>query len=958
MSKWGRRFSSVLLALALVVGFVPVVRLSVNAASVPAGYTPIYTAQDLANVSKNLSGKFFLMNDIDLASWGNWKPIASDWIPGGGEWEFSGVFDGNNHVIRNIKIDVNSPGQTARIGLFGEVAKGAVIKNLGVLNGKIKLSTNSGGAGGIAGSAWNSTFSNCFAIVDIEVSSSSGGSYMDGVALYAGGIIGDAVATSIRDSYHVGNISMNTSHSSVVLYAGGITGSITNYVGNAEDIYIRNCYNAGKISVAFASTQSNGYAGGITGSLFHDENNNVIFDSVYFENNVSRAIGEDSFRGDSKGNAIPLTGQQMRDQSSFSGFDFSNTWEMEPNGYPKLRGMPGHKPAESRTEATSLSKPTTTKPVLTTRPPATTKPGTTVDKKISLPIPEQSNRFEVTWNPNFFTQSSYNSYNARSHNLATLSSALSWVAYNENYIREAFSSLEITDSESFNYDKSKVQGKHTVAYAFGTREIPVNGEKYHLVIVAVRGTTGLDEWESNFAIDVNNTQEHQPFVRAKDDVAKNLDAFIRDRQLPHDNVKILITGHSRGAAVANLLAADLTREAKYAQAENIYAFTFATPNVTKKAEARDGASLYKNIYNFVNAEDFVPYLPLSGAGWDYWKYGTTYMFPSFDVPLRHEKLLVAVKTTYQSLAQKRLIEYVAGPSVVVGAINYMRTDISPTAEVFDMPIKKTITRFIPTGVGGMGGMREEKHEETYIAPKEFMRQLALAQGGNDAQKQEAEEFIKSYLMDSVYGNFAWFLGIHKDCIGNYHLMPIYFSWMQNIGSYSGGIDLLRKDITIKKTRIACPVDVEVYNSKGQLVGRVIDNKVDESITSEVAIFIQGEEKHVYMSSSDRYDIRIIGTETGTMDYTIEEIGIASAVSTVQKEYKDVILEAGKTFSSAVSQKKPVRLYLKDGKRTIGEVMEDGSEVEKNSLNTILIIGACALVLIGIIVALSKRKRRR
>jgi len=44
--------------------------------TVPDGYVGIYTAQDLDNMRNNLTGKYVLMNDIDLADWGNWEPIG------------------------------------------------------------------------------------------------------------------------------------------------------------------------------------------------------------------------------------------------------------------------------------------------------------------------------------------------------------------------------------------------------------------------------------------------------------------------------------------------------------------------------------------------------------------------------------------------------------------------------------------------------------------------------------------------------------------------------------------------------------------------------------------------------------------------------------------------------------------------------------------------------------------
>ena len=67
--------------------------------TVPYGYTPIRTAQELDSIRNNLSGKYILMNDIDLGEYENWVPIGTKKQP------FSGIFDGNNHSIKNLNIN-------------------------------------------------------------------------------------------------------------------------------------------------------------------------------------------------------------------------------------------------------------------------------------------------------------------------------------------------------------------------------------------------------------------------------------------------------------------------------------------------------------------------------------------------------------------------------------------------------------------------------------------------------------------------------------------------------------------------------------------------------------------------------------------------------------------------------------------------------------------------------------
>ena len=66
---------------------------------------------------------------------------------------------------------------------------------------------------------------------------------------------------------------------------------------------------------------------------------------------------------------------------------------------------------------------------------------------------------------------------------------------------------------------------------------------------------------------------------------------------------MLICGHSRGAACANLLGLLLDEERG---SEDIYVYTFATPT-TVRGEVLEGS--YPNIFNLINPRDIVTMLP-------------------------------------------------------------------------------------------------------------------------------------------------------------------------------------------------------------------------------------------------------------------------------------------------------------------------------------------------------------
>ena len=165
----------------------------------------------------------------------------------------------------------------------------------------------------------------------------------------------------------------------------------------------------------------------------------------------------------------------------------------------------------------------------------------------------------------------------------------------------------------------------------GHKKIIYNGVENEVVIVAVRGTNGTNaEWSSNFDVgadtaeyyaatgsshpDWNNKNNHKGFDVTATRVYKKLIPYLEANIDSKARKTILICGHSRGAAVANILGARFEREhPEY----NSFTYTFATPYSTMDSDAGS----YKTVFNIVNSDDLITYLPLSN--WGFKKYGTT-----------------------------------------------------------------------------------------------------------------------------------------------------------------------------------------------------------------------------------------------------------------------------------------------------------------------------------------------
>ena len=151
----------------------------------------IATKDHLNNVRKNLRAHYKMIADIDF--------LDTDFIEGGkfynngSGWKtigtaitsFTGTFDGNNHCISNLYINIISD-DVVYAGLFS--TNHGTIKNLGIIDGKISASSSSFVyAGAIAGENYEGTITNCYNASAISASTTYSIGY---VHSFVGGIVG------------------------------------------------------------------------------------------------------------------------------------------------------------------------------------------------------------------------------------------------------------------------------------------------------------------------------------------------------------------------------------------------------------------------------------------------------------------------------------------------------------------------------------------------------------------------------------------------------------------------------------------------------------------------------------------------------------------------------------------------------------------------------------------------
>ena len=373
----------------LVLGFMVIMLLAMSTGLVAQIATPpasgdgssgdpyqIATLDNLYWISQN-SGEwdkhYIQTADIDASATSGWDGGAGFTPIGNSSINFTGLFDGDNHIITGLYINRST---TAYVGLFGYNSSGSEIKDICMEDVNI---TGNNCTGGLIGYIYG-TISNSY-----STGSVSGYDYVAGL------VGGGAPGCNINNSYSTGNVTgerfiggligqsyggtINNSYASSIIsgthYVGGLVGR--NVMFGTIDF----CYSTGSVSGTFntgglvgspdndstisnshSSSSVNGvdHAGGLLGGNYR-----TILTNCYSTGSVSGTSNVGGLDGgmwlstvsgcfwdtETSGQPTSVTGvgkttAEMKTQSTFTnaGWDFTNTWEMIDVNYPRLQDNP------------------------------------------------------------------------------------------------------------------------------------------------------------------------------------------------------------------------------------------------------------------------------------------------------------------------------------------------------------------------------------------------------------------------------------------------------------------------------------------------------------------------------------------------------------------------------------------------------------------------------------------
>ncbi len=211
-----------------------------------------------------------------------------------------------------------------------------------------------------------------------------------------------------------------------------------------------------------------------------------------------------------------------------------------------------------------------------------------------------------------------------SSSLAHLLTAFSYAVYDEENIKRSMESFGFKDPVS-DY------GNDLIGYSLGKKGM---SDGRTLVLVAIRGSSSTTEWLSNFNLFETTIMDgvslHTGFWDAAMIVFNALESCLNGCW---ENTVFVFTGHSRGAAAANILEKYLTSHQGVGR-ECVYGYNIACPDVAAGSDSEwNPSGECDNIFNLANAKDIVSLIP--GAfgniffdrgeeGWG--KFGRSYWF--------------------------------------------------------------------------------------------------------------------------------------------------------------------------------------------------------------------------------------------------------------------------------------------------------------------------------------------
>lgn len=450
----------------------------------------------------------------------------------------------------------------------------------------------------------------------------------------------------------------------------------------------------------------------------------------------------------------------------------------------------------------------------------------------------------------------------------------------------------------------KADSADSVGTAIGSKPITCGAEPYTLIVVALRGAGYGAEWGGNFRVGPKSDRYyHQGFNLAADKVLQRVDSFVRDNGIT-GNVKLWITGYSRAGGTANIVAGRLTSGRHVIpgvslKKENLFAYTFEAP-AGVKSSLDPRSSSYSNIFNIINATDFVP--KLAPTQWNYQRYGRDLVLP---------ELNSSVEKLYKTITGSKITK------------PYEATLVNPRQGAsLDLMFDRICTRLAQYYKN-----QSEGEDNFRLCMQDNLIHSCVEHNGLPGFDVLANLYTASLGITSAI-DIAFILA-HGEEITSGHYPERCLAFMQSMtqSDYVNG--------KYKNMYTNCPVDIDVYFGD-TVVASIRNDAVVFNNSEDVDICVnENGQKEVY-TFADGYRVEVIANDTGVMDITVADFDPCNGGKVLQTSYLDVPLDSvGQVFSAPVSSGEEGTVLTTDG-----EVIEPDAVVRQDEMhNTTIAVTA-------------------
>lgn len=522
------------------------------------------------------------------------------------------------------------------------------------------------------------------------------------------------------------------------------------------------------------------------------------------------------------------------------------------------------------------------------------------------------------------------------HDLAVFAAGMSTMIYNapkdergnnNKHMEDALSNLDYKQIKEV-ADKDEDKAPYCLAY----KTVVLDGKKTNILCVVVRGTYNK-EWIDNFDSGYGEST-HKGFLRGADFVYDGICDYVKENELSDGKLKILITGHSRGAAVANLLGAKIDdnslKKSGFSLSisnKDVFVYTYATPNTTSLSIRSD--SKYSNIYNIVNPEDFVT--KVMPSAWGYGRYGQTFVLPSSStetvIPMEnyvryYTKYLPDLKECYKKYRPEDKGDYIPYDAGMRAVYTYVKSITSTVSNA-----NLYYTKDLLTG----------KDTKDKNAKKSLQKLFTYTLGFNQSKTKPYDTMSKTAIENALMGYWG-ITGIKTiKYFGLHQILEEEFACAHRSETYLAAMNVLsEKQLRQKRSyfwaTVNCPVDVTVKDTDGNIVGKIVDNVVDDTIENGIFMVVEGDSKVFILPQDEDFNIELTGNDEGVMDYSLSLMD-ADAGEMERISYLSVPVENGVTLKQAITSDSSMSdVVLYDSENSSIDATEQYSKNELGQLS--------------------------